>query len=332
MTNTSEKIELERQQLAEAQNKGLSGRLATYAKLSGPGWLQSAITLGGGSLASSLIMGILGGFSLLWVQPMAMILGIIMLSAIGYVTLSTNQQPFRAIRDHVNPVLAWGWVLAVAAANIVWCLPQYALANAVLTQNLLPGVLGPNGSLTTAGGDNGPQVSMAVVSACLLVVCTAITWSYERGGWGIKLYESLLKLLVAIIVLCFVGVVGVLASKGTIDWSQAARGLIPNFSSFWHPSEQFTPYLNEMSEAARRFWTEYIVAKQQDVIFSAAATAVGINMTFLFPYTLLRKGWTQEFKGLVTFDLSTGMFIPYVIGHGVRRNCFGCAVSCDGYR
>ena len=53
-----------------------------YAKLSGPGWLQGAITLGGGSLAGALYLGVVSGYDLLWVQPLAMICGIIMLSAI----------------------------------------------------------------------------------------------------------------------------------------------------------------------------------------------------------------------------------------------------------
>ena len=36
-------------------------------------------------------------------------------------------------------------------------------------------------------------------------------------------------------------------------------------------------------------------------------------MTFLFPYTLLRRGWGKEFRGLAKFDLWTGMFIPFVL-------------------
>ncbi|MEM9660636.1 MAG: divalent metal cation transporter, partial [Planctomycetota bacterium] len=35
--------------------------------------------------------------------------------------------------------------------------------------------------------------------------------------------------------------------------------------------------------------------------------------TFLYPYSLLRKGWTKEFRGLARFDLSTGMFIPFLL-------------------
>ncbi len=310
------KLESDRRLLAEAQNAPLPRRIAIYLKLSGPGWLQSAITLGGGSLASSLFLGILGGFSLMWVQPMAMILGIIMLSAIGYVTLSTGERPFRAIREHVNPVLAWGWVLAVAAANIVWCLPQYSLANGVVTQNLLPGLFGPEGTITKAGGQSGQYLSMGVICATILVICTAITWSYDRGGWGIKVYETVLKTMVGLIVLCFVGVVGVLASKGIIPWDKVLAGCVPDFGQLFRPADSLQPLLEQLSEQARQYWSEFIVAKQQDVLFSAAATAVGINMTFLFPYSLLRKGWTREFRGLAIFDLSTGMFIPYVLATG----------------
>ena len=59
-------------------------------RLSGPGWLQSAITLGGGSLIGALFLGVLGGTNLIWLQLVAIIMGVVMLSAISYVTLSTG--------------------------------------------------------------------------------------------------------------------------------------------------------------------------------------------------------------------------------------------------
>lgn len=62
----------------------------TYIRLSGPGWLQSAITLGGGSLAGALFLGVIAGTSFLWLQLVAIVLGVVMLSAISYVTLSTG--------------------------------------------------------------------------------------------------------------------------------------------------------------------------------------------------------------------------------------------------
>jgi Mn2+/Fe2+ NRAMP family transporter len=90
----------------------------------------------GGSLASSLFLGVLAGYSLLWLQPIAIILGIIMLSAISHVTLSTGQSPFVSINNEINPVLGWGWAIATIMANIVWCLPQFSLGTAAVTQNL----------------------------------------------------------------------------------------------------------------------------------------------------------------------------------------------------
>jgi Mn2+/Fe2+ NRAMP family transporter len=321
----------ERQILQDLKGKGIPIRFWTYAQLSGPGWIASAITLGGGSLASSLYLGILGGYSLLWVQPLAMILGVVMLSAIGYVTLSTGERPFRAINQHVSPVLGWGWALAVAAANVVWCMPQHSLAFGVLSQNLFPTFLGPQGTIpawaATTFGDStdtgiwlGANFAKLLVGAVLLVLCLAVTWSYDRGGRGIWLYETCLKVIVALIVLCFFGVVVSLAfSSESLDWNVILRGLVPDFGQFFRPATTFEPFLDAVGpvgDTAREFWSAKIVSEQRDVLISAAATAVGINMTFMFPYTMLRRGWTKEFRGLSIFDLSTGMFIPYVLATG----------------
>ena len=49
------------------------------------------------------------------------------------------------------------------------------------------------------------------------------------------------------------------------------------------------------------------------IMVTAAATAVGINMTFLLPYSMLRKGWGREHRGLATVDLSIGLFIPFFL-------------------
>ena len=338
MTDELSSAEAERQLLIDAEQRGMFAKLRVFTKLSGPGWLQSAITLGGGSLASSLYLGVLGGFALLWVQPLAMILGIVMLSAIGYVTLSTGARPFRAINEHVNPVLGWGWALAVGSANVVWCLPQYSLANGVLSQNLLPSVLGDGtgdqaGWLTRIGiklfsRDGAPPLADSwaefwsvhldelVVVTVIFLLATAVTWSYDRGGWGLRLYELILKTVVALIVACFVGVVVVMSVKHGLDWEAISRGFIPDFSLLVRPADTFYAVLDKIgpeSDAARKFWVATLVDQQQDVLTSAAATAVGINMTFLFAYSLLRKGWTKEYRGLLKFDLCTGMLIPFFL-------------------
>ncbi len=323
-----DRVQTDREILAEAHAKGLGATLATYVRLSGPGWLQSAITLGGGSLASGLYLGILAGYTMMWLQPLAMMLGIVMLGAIGYVTLTTGERPFRAINEHVNPVLGWGWALAVAAANIIWCLPQYALAHDAASNNLLPGILGADGALNRAVAPHLPtdapwstfvanNADKLTVAVLLFFLCTAITWSYDRKGKGVRVYEFILKMFVAAIVICFFGVVIVMMIKGQLPWQDVWRGFVPNVGQVLRPSPAFEPVLAAIgSDEARAYWTDLIVDKQRDVVISAAATAVGINMTFLFPYSLLRKGWTREFRGLTIFDLATGMFVPFVLATG----------------
>ena len=301
MSDNENRIDQDRELILAAQKKGFGATFATYTKLSGPGWLQSAITLGGGSLASSLYLGVLAGYGMLWLQPFAMILGIIMLSCIAYVTLSTGERPFQAIRDHINPVLAWAWALATLMANMVWSLPQFALANGVLQQNLAPNLL---------GGDVGKMINCFVI----LLVSVGITWCYGNGGRGIKIYEMILKIMVAMIVLSFVGVVLKMGSgENGLNWGEVFAGFVPDLSKLSAPAEGFVPLLEAVPEAARTYWSDIIVNTQRDVMISAAATAVGINMTFLLGYSLLAKGWDRSFRGLTIFDLSTGMFIPFVL-------------------
>ena len=330
MSDYDDSIEKERQLLIAVEAIGGWTKYKAYFKLSGPGWMASAITLGGGSLASSLYLGVLGGYSLLWLQPFAMILGLIMLGAIGYVTLSTGEKPFRAINRHVSPVLGWGWALAVTAANIIWCMPQHSLAFGVLSQNLLTktgwfqygqqeGAL--NAWARVRWETHHPWLAnhfdQLLVALVILVLTTFITWSYDRGGWGLRLYETLLKVLVAIIVLSFMGVVVRLTfSSQPLAWGKIFAGLVPDFGQFFHPAATFQSFLAAIGEpgnAARQFWSDKIVSQQRDVMISAAATAVGINMTLMFPYSMLRKGWTREFRGLSLFDLGTGMFIPFIL-------------------
>ncbi len=130
----------EKQLLASVANKDVGTKAKTYIRLCGPGWLQSAITLGGGSLVGALWLGVIGGTGFMWLQPLAMILGVIMLSAIAYVTLSTGERPFQAINQHVSPVLGWGWLIATMMANMVWACRSSTWHSAAVTSNLAPGM------------------------------------------------------------------------------------------------------------------------------------------------------------------------------------------------
>jgi len=291
----------EEQKLLTARNKGGFPLMMSYLRLSGPGWLQSALTLGGGSLGSSLYLGVLAGYSLLWLQPLAMLFGIVMLSAIGYFTTSTERSPFQVINSDVNPILGWGWALASLIASIVWSMPQYSLATAVVQQNLFPDLL----------SGEGAKISIVVV---FLIISVITTWSYEKGQVGFKFYDLVLKIAVALIVVCFgTVVITLMLSEKGLNWQALYRGFIPNLNSLLYPSEEYEFLLNSIEDKYRYYWSDLIVQKQTDVLVSAAATAVGINMTFLFPYTILKRRWGRPFKGFVIFDLATGMLIPFVL-------------------
>lgn len=311
-----DRVEADRRSLIAAHERGPLATLGAYARLSGPGWLQSALTLGGGSLGSSLYLGILGGASLLWLQPFAMAIGVVMMSAIAYVTLTTGERPFRAINRHINPVLGWSWLVATMMANMVWSLPQYSLCFAVCEQNFFPSLFQGDGALAPGANDN--QLGRWIVSAVVLAICTIVTWSYGSGHWGVRLYDAVLKWVVGLIVLCFFGVVTRMALTGDgVDWGAVAAGLVPNPAHLFEPVATLRPLLDAIpDDAARRYWSDLIVSEQRDVMLAAGAAAVGINMTFLLPYALLSRGWDKTFRGMTIFDLATGTFIPFVLATG----------------
>lgn len=300
-------VEEESALLIEIQNKSLPVRLKTYFRLAGPGFLQSALALGGGSMASSLYLGVLTGYSMLWLQPLAMLLGIVMLSALGYITIVTQEKPFHAINRHINPVLGWAWAMAALLASIVWALPQFSLANGVVQQNLMPGIFGANGLIGGTG-------SLLIVSLTIFLITYSVTWNYNRSRSGVHFYELLLKGIVAVIVLSFIGVVvRITLISGSIDWAALGQGFIPKPSLIFRPAEGFVPMLDGLTDISRAYWTELIVNRQQNVLAAALSSAVGINMTFLFAYSMLRRKWGKEYTGLMKFDLIGGMLLPFML-------------------
>lgn len=299
------RIERDRQFLLNAKARGGLSTFGAFVRLSGPGWLQSAVTLGGGSLASSMYLGVLVGFSFLWLQPVAMVAGIVMLSAIAYVTLSTDEKPLHAINRHVSPVLGWGWLLASMLANLVWSMTQIALASASLQQNLLPDVLG-------AGAIPDPWGRL-LASGLVIAVAFGAVMLYTVGGWGMRLFEIVVKCLVGMVVVCFIGVVVKLVASGRLHAGEVFGGFVPDLSLLSKPVGPLAEYIKGVQADYQGFWNGLIVGQQRDIMISAAATAVGINMTFLFPYSMLRKGWDRDFRGLAIFDLSTGLFFPFVL-------------------
>lgn len=287
--------EKETQLLTEAADSGFFGKFSIYFRMSGPGWVQAAVTLGGGSLVGALYLGVIGGYQFMWLQPLAMLCGIIMLAAISHVTLSSKERPFVAAKKNVSPTLAWGWLIATVIADVVFCSAQFALGTDAAQNNL--GIL--------------PK-SPYIITAIFAIGALTLLWLSRQEGKASKIIDYFLKGLVAIVVLAFMGVVIVLAAKGGVNWGALFAGLIPDFTALFKPASTYSDAITSTGENSD-FWTSFIANNQRNVIIGAFGSAVGINMTFLLPYSLKAKGWGRKHRELSRYDLLLGLFVPFIL-------------------
>ncbi|MDF1657609.1 MAG: divalent metal cation transporter [Verrucomicrobiales bacterium] len=292
--------EQESSELEALSSQPLGARLKYYAKRTGPGWLQAAITLGGGSLAGALFLGVMMGYNLMWLQPLAMILGVVMLSAIAYVTLATGKRPFAAINEHVSPVLGWAWLIAAMMANIVWCLPQFALGTGAVQQNLVPSL-------------ENVAAAPWLIGLVLLAAAALVVRAYDSDSKGVKIFETILKTMVGIVVVSFFLVVVRLTMMGDLKWGEILAGFIPSISDIRNPAPAIETAIAATGDQSAAIWRDSVSSVQKSKVIAAFGTAVGINMTFLLPYSMLRKGWGKNHRGLAIFDLGSGLVIPFVI-------------------
>ena len=220
----------------------------------------------------ALYLGVIGGYEFMWLQPLAMLCGIIMLSAISHVTLSSKERPFVAAKKHISPVLAWAWLIATIIADVVYCSAQYGLGTDAVQNNL--------------GFLNGGTAQTYTLTGIFTVFSLSLLWMSLGGGKASKSYRALpSKGSSAIVVLAFMAVVVVLAAQGSISWGSFFDGLIPDFSALFKPTASYSDAIAATGENAS-FWTKYISDSQRNIIIGAFGSAVGINMTFLLPYTL----------------------------------------------
>lgn len=250
-------------------NRGPLGRMAEGARKSGPGWLLSAYTLGSGTAITSILAGNKFGYSLLWVNPVAMLMGVIVLSGAAYFALSSDKSPFYRFRTELHPLLAYAWGIGSLLASVIWHLAQYSMVYA---------------TIRGLGGFSDSVASKIAVGAIVLAISVLVTWQY-RSSSGLLIYEAIMKLFVWMTIICLL----VLMFKLNISWDEVFKGFI----GFRIP------------EGSAIF------------IFGLLGAAVGINMTFLYPYSVRSKGWSKEGPKLALRDLVTGMLLPFVFATGL---------------
>ena len=283
-----EKLQRDVAELKALEGQPLGSRAFGYIKRTGPGLLQSAMTLGAGSAAASVMAGASFGYKLLWVQPVAMFLGICMLAALGNVVLTTGERPYRAFGRELTVILAFLWALGTVVASVIWHFPQYGLAAGAARD--LADLFGATVATTDAAGVShftpaGYAVSCGT-GALILAISMFTTWNYGSGYRGMKLYEWFLRGVIGLVILSF-GIV-VVANLGRIDWAELGKGFIG-----WYGIPEAEGSLI--------------------LVLGMLGAAVGINMTFLYPYSILAKGWGEHHKTLSRWDLVMSMFLPFVL-------------------
>ena len=207
--------EQELRELAALDARSVLPRTLGYLRRMGPGYMQSAMTLGGGTAFASIFAGAAFGYQLLWVAPLAMLLGVIVLSAVAHQTLSTGENPFQAMKRHAGPFYAYGWALGGIASSIIWQFAQYALASSMLV------ALAKNA---------GYEVSSGAMGAIALAWCVAVALLYDSRPGLVRLYENIIKGTVWFIIACF----GFVVVKSGIPHSE---DLLAGFVPFRIPGE-----------------------------------------------------------------------------------------------
>ena len=307
-----EKLAAETAALKELEKMPLGRRTFGYVKRTGPGLLQSAMTLGAGSATASVLAGASFGYKLLWVQPLAMFFGVMMLGALSNVVLTRGERPYESFGKQVGKPLVFLWALGTVLASVIWHFPQYALlAGAGRDLATVAGLQMANGgdvpgwiqSLSNALSPLGFKINTDIttlgyvvsfgVGLLILAMNIFVVSSYGKGAKGVRLYERFLRSMIALVIFFFLLVCVLNVAK--IDWIEVGKGFCGYYGFPKNPE------------------TGVVDSATVLQVMGMLGAAVGINMTFLYPYSLLAKGWGSEHKKLARWDLGMTMFLPFSI-------------------
>ena len=182
----------EKEHLIELNKKPFSQKLAGYLKLSGPGFLEAAFTLGAGSFTSSVTLGAAYGYTMLWIPFYSFAFGLFMLAlATRFVTVSEIPVIQAQNKYHGKFIgsFSTGFV-ACFIASLVFSFGQYALGA---------------DSVTSAVGLVGLNIPKEISWIFIFVTSAPLALLYGRGNGTkyVKMIEDVMKILILIMLIVF---------------------------------------------------------------------------------------------------------------------------------
>ena len=142
-------------------------------------------------------------------------------------------------------------------------------------------------ALSDAASLGGIGLSPPLAALFALGIALSMSLLYGSRPKLVRTYEWIVKVLVIGVIACFALVVAETADS--TDWGAVLRGFVPSLPD---PRGDVRP---------------------QTLIAGALSSAVGINMVFLYPYSLKARGWGRAEIEFARFDLVFGMLLPFTL-------------------
>jgi manganese transport protein len=232
-------------------------RWIEYARQMGPAWIISAVACGPATLASVSIAGAAYGFDLLWVVVLSAVFGATAQYLAARIGVIEGKGIVATTEQRLGKV--WAWLLAVDAI-----LATYLAA--LVLMNALVGIT----SLVTGIKTPWWGIPYAILISMGLI----------RGGY--RWFENICKLLVGLVVCCFI----ITALQANIGFVEVVRGIIPG-----------------------------VPAGMDSALMIAAILGGAVHITIIgmHTYNTNLRQWTRKDLGLARFDNTLSMGVAFGI-------------------
>lgn len=197
--------------LQELNKKPPLQKFFGYCKLSGPGFMNAAFTLGAGSFASSVTLGAAYGYDMLWIPLYSFALGLFMLALATRFVTASELSVIKA-QDKFHGKFFGSFATGLVAcfvASIVYNFGQYALGADAVT------------ALFSVVNINVPKNISWIL---LVAVSVPLSLMYGSGDnpKGVKIVENAMKILIGIMLVVF----GAVLCVTGVDFKAMTKGLL----------------------------------------------------------------------------------------------------------